>query len=99
MQYILIAYDKAGALALRQATRPAHLVYWQDQVGAKLLYGGPLLGADGNSKGTVFIVEATDEVEAKALFDADPYVSVGLFESSTVSAFRTVFRDGVIISS
>ena len=76
MQFILIAHDKAGGLPLRKATRPAHLAYWQDLVGPKVLYGGPLLGADGNPNGSVLIIEAEDEAAAKAAFGADPYISL-----------------------
>jgi uncharacterized protein len=96
MQFILIAHDKSGGLPLRMATRPAHLAYWQDKIGPKLLYGGPLLGEDGKPNWSVLVIEAADEAEATGFFEADPYVSVGLFESSSVSAFRTVFRDGVV---
>lgn len=94
MQFILIAHDKAGALPLRMATRPAHLAYWEQQIGAKLVFGGPLLGEDGNSRGSVLVVEAADEEEARRLFDADPYIAVGLFADVAISKFRHVFTDG-----
>jgi uncharacterized protein YciI len=90
MQFILIAHDNQDGLALRMQTRPAHLEYWQE-VGEKLVYGGPLLGADGNPFGSVLVVEAEDEAAARALFEADPYVGADLFEMVTVSGFRTVF--------
>jgi uncharacterized protein YciI len=90
MQFILIAHDKQDGLALRMQTRPAHLDYWQG-VGDKLVYGGPLLGADGNPFGSVLVVEAEDEAAARALLEADPYVGAELFEMVTVSGFRTVF--------
>jgi uncharacterized protein YciI len=96
MQFILIAYDKAGGLPLRMATRPTHVIYLEKEIGSKLLYAGPMLDADGNPKGSVLIVEAADEAEAKALFAGDPYALAGLFEQSSVSGFKTVFRDGVL---
>ncbi len=90
MQYILIAHDKPDSLALRMATRPAHLDYW-NAIADKIVYGGPLLGADGNPFGSVLVVEAESEDAAWAIFEADPYVGAALFEMVTVSAFRTVF--------
>jgi uncharacterized protein YciI len=96
MQFILIAYDRAGGLPLRIATRPAHLTYLDKQIGSKLLYAGPMLDPDGNPKGSVLIVEAADEAEARALFAGDPYALAGLFEQISVSGFKTVFRDGVL---
>jgi uncharacterized protein YciI len=90
MQYILIAHDKPGALALRLETRPAHLAYW-NELGATLTYGGPLLGADGNPFGSVLVVEAESEDAARALFEADPYVGVELFEMVSITGFRQVF--------
>jgi uncharacterized protein YciI len=97
MKFILIAHDKPGGLPLRLATRPAHLEYWQNLDGANPLYGGPLLGADGNPFGSVLVVEAGDIAEARAIFEADPYVQVGLFEMTTVTAFRHVFTDGQMV--
>jgi len=94
MQFVLIAYDKPGGLPLRMATRPAHLTYLEQDIGAKLLCAGPMLDADGKPKGSVLIVEAADEAEAKALFAGDPYALAGLFEQSSVSGFKTVFWDG-----
>jgi uncharacterized protein YciI len=97
MKYILIAHDKAGALPLRKATRPAHLAYWEHKIGADLVFGGPLLGADGNPFGSVLVVEAPDEQAARAIFEADPYVAAGLFEMTSISAFRHVFTAGKIV--
>lgn len=98
MHYILIAHDKADGLPIRKATRPAHLAYWQDQIGSALLFGGPLLGADGNPFGSILVVDAPSEAEARAIFEADPYVTAGLFEMTNVSAFRHVFTDGKLVA-
>jgi uncharacterized protein YciI len=97
MQFILIAHDKAGALPLRMATRPAHLVYMAREIGPKLRFAGPLLDEAGNPNGSVVVVEVADEAEAKGLFDGDPYMGAGLFADFTISRFRHVFSDGVQI--
>jgi uncharacterized protein YciI len=95
MKFILIAHDRPGGLQLRLVNRPAHLDYWQKLPSANPIYGGPLLGADGNPFGSVLVVEAEDITEARAMFEADPYVRVGLFEMTTVTAFRHVFTRGI----
>jgi uncharacterized protein YciI len=94
MQFILIAHDKAGGLPLRTATRPAHLAYCEQALGSKLVYAGPMLDAAGDPAGSVMIVEAADEAEAKALFAKDPYALAGLFGQTSLSGFRTVFCNG-----
>lgn len=95
MQFILIAHDKAGGLPLRMATRPAHLAFCQQEIGPKLLHAGPMLDEAGNPIGSVMIVEAADEAEAKVLFAADPYALAGLFGQTSLTGFKTVFRNGV----
>jgi len=94
MQFILIAHDKAGALPLRMATRPAHLAYLEQEIGPKLLFAGPLLDADGNPNGSIVVVEAKDEQEARGFYNGDPYMAVGLFAEITISRFRHVFTNG-----
>jgi uncharacterized protein YciI len=97
MHYILIAHDKPDGLPIRKATRAAHLAYWEQDIGAALLFGGPLLGADGNPFGSILVVDAPSEAEARTIFEADPYVGAGLFEMTNVSAFRHVFQDGKML--
>jgi uncharacterized protein YciI len=94
MQFILIAHDKAGGLPLRMSTRPAHLAYCEQEIGSRLLYAGPMLEAAGNPTGSVMIVEAADEAEAKALFAKDPYALAGLFGQTSLTGFKTVFCNG-----
>ncbi len=99
MQFILIAHDKAGGLPLRMATRPAHLAYCQEQIGPKLVYAGPMLDEAGNPMGSMMIVEAADEAEAKAIFAEDPYALAGLFGQTSLTGFRTVFRNGELVTA
>ncbi len=97
MQFILIAQDKAGALPLRMATRPAHLAYLEQKIGPNLLFAGPLLDDDGNPKGSVVVVEAEDEAQARGFYNGDPYMSVGLFADFSISRFRHLFTNGKLI--
>jgi len=93
MQYILIGHDKPEALPIRQAARPAHLVYWEN-FGERLIFGGPMLAAEGHSIGSILVIEAEDEAAAARIFGDDPYVPAGVFETYTITPFRHVFTHG-----
>jgi uncharacterized protein YciI len=92
MHFMLLGYDKPDALELRKATRPSHIDYLNGKLG-KMLIGGPLLDAQGNPCGSMLVVEAASEADARAMFDEDPYVQAGLFATTTVTPYRLVFFD------
>jgi len=87
--YTIICHDKAGASALRQENRPAHLAYLE-AAADRLKLAGPLLDGDGNPKGSLLVVEAADAAEARRFAENDPYAKAGLFESVTITPFRPV---------
>lgn len=93
MQFAITCLDKPASLELRMATRPPHLEYLQS-IMAKLVLVGPLLDGEGKPNGSQWVVEVADRAEAEALAAGDPYAKAGLFESTVVRAFRTVFKDG-----
>ena len=93
MLFAITCLDKPDSLALRQATRPAHLEYLAGyQI---VLLGGPVLDPAGASCGSLLVLEAADLAEAEAFAAADPYAKAGLFASTTIQGFRMVVRDGV----
>ncbi len=89
MQFALYCVDKANALDLRMANRPAHLAYI-DTKPIEIILAGPLLGADGGMLGSLFIVEAEDLAQVQRFSEADPYRSSGLFERVEITGFRKV---------
>ncbi len=91
MLFAISCFDKPGSLALRQATRPAHLDF---VTGQHVVIGGPLLDAEGQPCGSLLLFEAPDRAAAEAFVAADPYGQAGLFERVTIHGFRTVIRDG-----
>lgn len=95
MQFILIAHDRSDGADLRKRIRPDHLAYAAEHID-HFVYGGPLLDAAGNLRGSVIVYEAPDRKAAEALVANDPYVKEGLFGHTELSAFRTVVRDGRI---
>lgn len=90
MLYCLYCLDKPDSAAVRQANRPAHLVF-ADGLGKKIISGGPLLSDDGQSMvGSMLVVEAADRAEIEAIAAADPYAQAGLFQSVSIRPWRQV---------
>ena len=93
MLFSLVCTDRPGALDLRLATRPAHLAFletYQD----RLMHAGAMLDLDGRPCGSILIIDVEDRAAAEGFAAADPYAVAGLFESSVIRGFRTVFKDG-----
>jgi uncharacterized protein YciI len=86
-RFILICQDRPGALALRMATREAHLAHVADNA-AIVRAAGPLLDEDGAMTGSLFVLEASDAAAVDAFTAADPYRLAGLFETTQTLAWR-----------
>jgi uncharacterized protein YciI len=86
MLFVITNIDKENALALRMATREAHLAYLKETDAVRL--GGPFLDAKGDMAGSLVILEAADLAAAKAWATNDPYAKAGLFQSSVVRPWK-----------
>ncbi|WP_431281006.1 YciI family protein [Humitalea sp. 24SJ18S-53] len=93
MLFAIQCTDRPAALDVRMAARPAH-VAWLEAAAAQLVFVGPVLGPDGNPCGSILIIEAESLEAARNFAAGDPYAAAGLFESTVVRGFRSVFRDG-----
>lgn len=85
--FALFCVDKPQSLALRLATREAHLAYaggFRDQM--KL--GGPLLDDNGEMAGSMMIVDMADRAAAEAFSAGDPYTQAGLWARVDIKAFK-----------
>ena len=85
--FVLACYDKPNALALRLATREAHLAHVRAHMEG-LKVAGPLLDEAGEMAGSMFIFEAEDAASVRAFNAADPYQTAGLFERCELRGFR-----------
>ena len=86
--FVLTCIDKPGSLALRTATRGAHLAWVKGRMDQMKL-GGPFLDEAGDMAGSLMILEAADLAAAKAFNAEDPYTRAGLWQSVDVRPFRT----------
>ena len=88
MYFALFCIDKPDSLALRLATRPAHLDYLKTLQG-KLKLGGPLMTEDGSEpRGSLLVYEVERIEEARAIAANDPYAKAGLFQSVEIRAWN-----------
>ncbi len=85
--YVLTCVDKPQSLSLRLATREAHLTY-AGAARAMIRAAGPLLDADGQMNGSLFIMDCPDESAVAAFSEADPYRLAGLFETVDIRLWR-----------
>jgi len=85
--YVLTCVDKPQSLALRMATREAHLAYVHAAT-AGIRAAGPLLDTDGQMNGSLFIMDCADESAVEAFSLTDPYRLAGLFETVEIRLWR-----------
>ncbi|HTQ73070.1 MAG TPA: YciI family protein [Burkholderiales bacterium] len=88
MLYILYNEDRSDGLAIREATREAHLAYLERHKD-KLVLGGGLLSEDGKTRlGSVFILNVPDRRAAEAFSADEPFRKAGLFKTTRITRMR-----------
>lgn len=93
MLFAIICTDRPASLDIRLATRAAHIAYLTTYAD-RVVQGGPLLDTDGRPCGSLLLVDVADRAAAEGFAAGDPYSRAGLFESTIIRPFRTVFKDG-----
>lgn len=86
MLFVITAFDKPDSLALRTATRPAHVDYLHKTGVLKL--GGPFLDESGGMTGSLLIIDVPDLAAAREWQANDPYAKAGLFAHSELHAWK-----------
>jgi uncharacterized protein YciI len=86
-RYVFHGVDRPGSSALRAATLREHADY-QHHRGNPV--GGPLFDTYGASCGTLIIFEAPDLATAQAIIADDPFVTTGLFASTSLHEFHAI---------
>ncbi len=85
--FVLTCLDKPGGLALRVATRSAHLDFIAANREA-IRAAGPFLNDADEMCGSMLIIEAVDQTAAAELAATDPYAIADLFESVTLRPWK-----------
>ncbi len=78
--------DGPGAASLREEFLAEHLAFVADNI-ERYLAAGPLKGPDGEMFGSLYLVFANDEADARAFMAGDPYLREDVFESLLVCEF------------
>jgi hypothetical protein len=85
--FVIIGRDSPEAKTLRPELRPAHLEHLGDlNRQGRILLAGPL--TDG--AGSLIVLDAPSEDDARAIAGSDPYTVGGVFESVEVHPFKQV---------
>lgn len=92
--YAIHALDGPGGAEKRSANLAAHLAHIEAWI-ARYFVAGPLRDAAGMTIGSLLVVEAADEDDARAFLAEDPYAAVELWDSIHVSAFAAVAGSAV----
>lgn len=90
MLFVIIGRDGPNGKTLRPGLRPSHLDHVRrHQGGGHVLLAGPF--TDG--AGSMLVVDFESIDEARAMADADPYLTGGVFETVEVHPFLQVFPE------
>lgn len=88
MLFIVYNLDAESMAEKRAALLPDHRDYMKS-LGEKVLWGGPLLDDNGESKrGGMYVVRADTADEARKIASNDPLVLGGIYQFSDVSVWR-----------
>lgn len=84
--YAVIAWDAPDSEAKRAAARDDHFAHIE-QVIDRVLIAGPLRDETGAFTGSLLVIDAADEADARALIERDPYYAAGIWDRVETRAF------------
>jgi uncharacterized protein YciI len=85
--------DGENGAALREKFLAQHLAYIETALD-KIAVAGPLKQGE-ETVGSLLVIKAENEAEARAVFEGDPYFDAGVWQSITVDQFLGVAGDWV----
>lgn len=87
--YCIHAIDGPEGPEIRPRLIGAHLAHVEAHID-RYFVAGPLKNAEGQTIGSMLVVEAASEDDARAFLDQDPYAEAGLWSQIHVAAFAAV---------
>lgn len=91
--YAFYCRDGEDAPQLRERFLKAHLAHVEANIG-DFAVAGPLKQGE-QTVGSLVVIKAASEDEARAKFEGDPYFTAGVWQSITANEFRAVAGDWV----
>lgn len=92
MEFVLYCLDKPDNAEARRRARAPHLRFIMGRPEI-FRYGGPLLGPDGQTRGSLIVLDLPDRAALDRYLAEDPYFTSGLFASVTVWPSRQVIPE------
>lgn len=92
--YAIHALDGPGGAEKRSAHIAAHLVHVEAHID-RYFVAGPLKDAAGEAIGSLLVVDAADEADARAFLAEDPYAAAGLWDRIHVAIFSAAAGSAV----
>ena len=95
MPYLIETFDKPEHQHVRQANRPAHLEFLAENSKLLLACGAKLNDDGSDGGGGIYIVDVDTREAVRALIEADPFFTAGLFADIRIVRWRNAYLDGV----
>lgn len=92
--YAVISRDTADAERRRAEARDAHFAHIETILD-KVAVAGPLKDAAGRFTGSLVVLRADSEAEARAILESDPYYRAGVWEDIRIEAFTAAAGDWI----
>ena len=90
--YVYRGRDSDQGLELRKLHRDKHIAHLSPlEEAGRVQFAGPLLDADQNPCGSLIVFEADTLEAARAVAEADPYLTHGIFSDVEVFETKKVF--------
>ncbi|EQD73068.1 YciI family protein [mine drainage metagenome] len=93
MPYLIETWDKPEHDAVRQANRPAHLAWLEENKTQLLACGAKMDDAGQRAQGSFYIVDVDERADAERFIAADPFTLVGLPDRVMITRWRLAFLD------
>jgi uncharacterized protein YciI len=89
--FFYLGHDGPRGEELRKTLRQRHLDHLRGLADAgRIRFAGPLVDESGGPCGSLVIFEADDLAAARAVAEADPYTTDGVFERLEIRATKAV---------
>ncbi len=92
--FAIVTRDKPDSQPIRMANLKEHLAHIEASLD-RLALAGPLRDADGNFTGSLLVLKADSEAEARALLETDPYFSAGVWSDIAINELNAAAGEWV----
>jgi hypothetical protein len=92
--YAIMTKDKPGASVTRMAKLKEHLAHVEESLN-DFAIAGPLRDEEGNFTGSLLVVKAESEEQARAMLAKDPYFQADIWSEIEIRAFSAAVGDWV----